>query len=322
MTHFSSSHEEILLELEVLRVQEVAHNIIELEFASTDGAPLPEWSAGAHFDLRLKEGLSRQYSLMRGTINPNNWRIAVLVEEDGRGGSLYIKENLKKGAVTKGFGPRNHFPLTPADEYLFIAGGIGITPLLEMIREAESSNIPWTLKYLGGSPSAMAYVDSIQKEYGDKAEVFAKSLGQRLDLPEVIESASAGTHVYCCGPERLMIAVEESLAASPERAHVERFHPKEIVLTEPDKEFTVYCKKSDVELLVPADESILMAADFEGIDIPGDCMEGTCGSCETRVIEGEVDHRDSVLSAQARAEGDTMMICISRAMGNRLVIDL
>ena len=322
MTHFSSSHEEVLLELEVLSVQEVAHNIIELEFASITGEPLPEWSAGAHFDLRLKEGLSRQYSLMRGNINPNNWRIAVLVEEGGRGGSLYIRENLKVGAVTKGFGPRNHFPLNPAGEYLFIAGGIGITPLLEMIREAEISKIPWALKYLGGSPANMAYVDALQNEYGNKVEVFAKSMGQRLNLAEVIESASADTHVYCCGPERLMIAVEESLSTTPERAHVERFHPKEIVLSEPDKEFTVYCQKSDVELVVPADESILMAADFEGIDIPGDCMEGTCGSCETRVIEGDVDHRDSVLSAQARAEGDTMMICISRAKGNRLVIDL
>ena len=322
MSQFSSSHEEILLELEVLRIQEVAHNIIELEFASADGTPLPEWSAGAHFDLRLKEGLSRQYSLMRGTINPNNWRIAVLVEEAGRGGSLFIRDNLNKGDLVSGFGPRNHFPLTAAREYLFLAGGIGITPLLEMIRVAEANSTPWKLNYLGGSLSTMSYVDFLKNEYGNKVEIFAKSLGQRLDLESAIAASSSGTHVYCCGPERLMIAVEDSLAASPERAHVERFHPKEIVLTEPDKEFTVYCQKSDVELIVPADESILMAADFEGIDIPGDCMEGTCGSCETRVIEGEVDHRDSVLSAQARAEGDTMMICISRAKGNRLVIDL
>lgn len=322
MTQFASSHEEVSLELKVVNVEEIADNIIELEFAEINGERLPGWGAGAHFDLKLGEGLSRQYSLIRGRLDSNNWRIAVLIEENGRGGSKFIRDNLQEGTTVHAVGPRNHFPLNKADEYLFIAGGIGITPLLEMIREAEAESIPWNLKYLGATTESMAYLETLQNKYGDKVEAYLKSQGRRLDLEQTIGEATTQTHVYCCGPERLMVAVEDCLSESIERAHVERFHPRELVLTEPDREFTVYCMKSDVELLVPADESILMAADFEGIEIPGDCMEGTCGSCETRVIEGEVDHRDSVLSAQARAEGDTMMICISRAKGNRLVIDL
>jgi ferredoxin-NADP reductase len=320
---FTSTHTETEQELVVVSRREVAQDTIEFEFAELSGKALPGWAAGAHIDLRLTSGLSRQYSLMQGMIDQNNWRIAVLVEREGRGGSLLIEQDLHEGSVVSSVGPRNHFPLTPADDYLFIAGGIGITPLLRMIEVAEAEGTPWRLAYLGRSPETMSYVAELQKRFGNRVEVFAKSQGQRFDVETVISQLNENAHVYSCGPERLMLALEEAMGSQGiNRVHIERFHPREVVLDEPDHEFTVYCQKSDEEIVVPADESILMAADFAGIDIPGDCMEGTCGACETRVIEGEVDHRDSVLSAQARAEGDTMMICISRAKGKRLVIDL
>lgn len=309
--------------LQVVRRKEIAPNVIELELENCKSEQLPNWEPGSHIEIQLESGLKRQYSLIPSSSGSNTWKIAVLVEYEGRGGSIEIFEKLVNGTTILSSPPRNHFPLNPADEYFFIAGGIGITPLLKMIDEAESKTIPWNLAYLGRSPQSMSYAEELQELHGEKVKIFARSEGKRFDVSDEISKLSPEAHIYSCGPERLMLALEEEMGQSGiNRVHVERFHPREIVRDEPDHEFTVYCKKSDEEIVVPADESILMAADFAGIDISGDCMEGTCGACETKVFEGEVDHRDSVLSAQARTEGDTMMICISRAKGKRLVIDL
>jgi ferredoxin-NADP reductase len=320
---FSSSHDESDRDLIIVSRTTVGEGIIELEFVASDGRSLVSWGAGAHVDLKLSDGLTRQYSLMEGRLAPSNWRIAVLIEEESRGGSAYIAEHLHEGDVVQSFGPRNHFPLTPASRYVFIAGGIGVTPLIKMIDEAEAAQIPWTLSYLGRSQQTMAYAEELVSRFGDRVAIYPKSDGLRCDVAATVSELAADGHVYCCGPERLMVAVEEALGESGvSRAHVERFRPRELHLEGPDQPFQVYFQKSDVELTVDVDESILMVADFDGIETTGDCMEGTCGSCETRVLEGIVDHRDSVLSAQARAEGDTMMICVSRARGPRLVIDL
>lgn len=320
---FSSTHNESARRLRVAHRKDVGEGIVELEFVSDDGQALPAWSAGAHIDLKLKEGLTRQYSLMEGLLSPASWRIAVLVEEDGRGGSAYISEHLTVGVVVDSLGPRNHFALVSAPRYLFVAGGIGVTPLIQMIDDAEAAGIPWSLFYLGRSAETMAYASDLSARFGDRVELFPSSTGLRCDVAAVVKAAGAQAQVYCCGPERLMVAVEDALGdEGANRAHVERFHPRELHLEVPDQPFQVYFQKSDVELTVDIDESILMVADFDGIETTGDCMEGTCGSCETRVISGDVDHRDSVLSAQARAEAQTMMICVSRAKGKRLVIEL
>ena len=169
----------------------------------------------------------------------------------------------------------------------------------------------------------MAYAAELYSRYPEQITLCPKDIAAGFDLPALIEGLSPKTHVYACGPERLLTAIEDVIhVAETDRLHVERFVPREIHLDGPDQEFEVFCQRSGVEILVPVDESILMAADFAGIDIPGDCMEGTCGACETRIIEGEVDHRDSVLTPQARAANKTMMICVSRSKGGRLVIDL
>lgn len=310
------------LKLKIINRKKIARNILEFEFSASNNIPLPGWEPGSHIELSLPSGIKRQYSLISGNIDKNNWRIAVLIEADGKGGSLEIQNTFFPGAEFTSSLPRNHFPFKFETSILFIAGGIGITPLLKMIELSNLQSLAWELIYLGRDFEGMAYPQELLDSFPDRVNIHCSSKNGRLDLKKIIEEMSQETQVYACGPESLISILEESMTQNPYNLHSERFHPRTIQLSMPDTQFTVYCQKSDIELVVPADESIIMAADFAGIDIPGDCMEGTCGACETRVFEGEVDHRDSVLSAQARAEGDTMMICISRAKGKRLVIDL
>jgi ferredoxin-NADP reductase len=318
-----STHGELNLRLRVSGRSEVAAGVIELELSSRDGTQLPEWQPGAHVDLHLPNGHTRQYSLMSGNDAGTSWRVAILIEEDGRGGSLCIRDHLHEGDEVDVVGPRNHFSLIPAPNYLFIAGGIGVTPLIAMIEAVETQGREWKLIYLGRSHETMAYGQILSAAFANRVVLAPRDMNDRFDINSVITDVSSETHVYACGPERLLVAIEEAMGGEGiDRVHVERFVPREIVKEEPDKEFVVYCKRSGVELVVADDESILMAADFAGIDIPGDCMEGTCGACETRVFEGKVDHRDSVLPLQERATAETMMICVSRAKSTRLVIDL
>jgi len=318
-----STHGETNLRLLVSGHSEVAAGVIELELSSRDGTKLPEWQPGAHVDLHLPNGHTRQYSLMSGNDAGTTWRVAILIEEDGRGGSLCIRDQLREGDELDVVGPRNHFSLSPATNYLFIAGGIGVTPLIAMIDAIETQGRDWKLIYLGRSRETMAYGQTLSAAFPNRVVLAPRDMNDRFDVDSAIKDMATETHVYACGPERLLVAIEEAMGVDGmDRVHVERFHPREVAKDEPDKEFVVYCKRSGVELVVADDESILMAADFAGIDIPGDCMEGTCGACETRVFEGEVDHRDSVLPLQARATAETMMICVSRAKSDRLVIDL
>lgn len=319
---YTTTHSENDFELIVDARQEVANDTIEISFVSSEDSELPAWEPGSHIDLFLSNGQTRQYSLVPDFGGKNRWVISVLVEKEGRGGSLLIDESFQPGKKVKARGTRNHFKLEPAKSLLFIAGGIGVTPLLAMIMRAEESSIPWKLFYLGRSKSSMAYLSMLQEKYGEKISIFSKESGERLDVKQTISNLDSDTHVYCCGPESLMLEVENSFDSSQRfRCNVERFLPREITKDAPDEEFEVYCQKSDLELIIPADESIFMTADFAGLEIEGDCMEGTCGSCETRVISGTVDHRDSILSPDEQKNGDTMMICVSRGRG-RLVLDL
>lgn len=314
---------EAIRRLRVVGRRQLADAVIELRLVAADGAPLPEWAPGAHIDLRLGAELIRQYSLVQ-TANPDEWTVAVLVEEHGRGGSLAIQQQLTEGAEVDSSGPRNHFPLIEAPRYLFIAGGIGVTPMIGMLRAAESAGADWQLAYLGRERAHMAYLDELLAEFGERVTPFVSGDGDRFEVEVRLAELATDTAVYCCGPDRLMDAVEAAMDDRLDAVHLERFHPRELDATTPNFEFTVYAAKSDVEFTVPDDESILMAADFEGIEVPGDCLEGTCGSCETRVLLGQVEHRDSVLGPQARRESATMMICVSRAAAgcSRLELDL
>lgn len=312
--------------LTVVARRELASSVIELELADARGLPLPTLVPGEHIDLRLGADLIRQYSLVEVAGAGDTWRVAVLVDEAGRGGSALISKSLVEGATIDVSGPRNHFAMLAAPSYRFIAGGIGVTPLIAMCRRAEANGADWSLAYLGHGRERMAYLDELVAEFGQRVEVFDSTEGNRYDVGAALKDVSEQTLVYCCGPERLMGAVEDllDLAGHALNLHLERFEPKPISSDVRNEEFVVYAAKSGVEFVVPDDESILVAADFEGLVVPGDCLEGTCGSCETRVIKGDIEHRDSILSAQAREESATMMICISRAKPGcaRLELDL
>lgn len=325
MVRTSGSYEQIR-KTRVIGRRQLTSRIIELELESADSSPLPGWEPGAHIDLRLGDDLVRQYSLVpspdgsRGT-----WTVAILIEDEGRGGSRLIERSLHVGSTVNASGPRNHFPLVPASSYLFIAGGIGVTPIIAMCRAAEAQGATWRFAYLGRSRETMAYVHELEREFPGRIDVYESVGGERYDVAAAVGARRQDEHVYCCGPDRLMSAVEDAML-SPDQlpyVHLEHFQPRETDAS-PNLEFRVYAVASDVEFVVPADESVLMAADFEGLVVPGDCLEGTCGSCETRVVRGEIDHRDSILSPQQRSESATMMICVSRAKPgcSRLELDL
>lgn len=309
------SEAEPIREMRVASRRVLAESVIELELADANGGSLPKVEPGSHIDLRLGADMIRQYSLVRLAGDSNTWRVAVLIDPEGRGGSTLISESLVEGATVDVSGPRNHFALEDAPSYHFIAGGIGVTPLIEMCRQAEGRDAEWSLAYLGRSRESMAYLDELIEEFGEKIHAFIGTEGNRYDVVSALTDGDDETLTYCCGPERLIGAVEDAMRAAGRLSNlrVERFEPKPLSGDMVNEEFVVYATKSDVEFVVPEDESILVAADFEGVVVPGDCLEGTCGSCETRVLSGQVEHRDSILSAQAQDESATMMICVSRA---------
>jgi ferredoxin-NADP reductase len=218
--------------------------------------------------------------------------------------------------------PRNNFPMVDAARYIFIAGGIGITPLIPMMREASAKGLPWTLLYCNRRNEDAPFLAEIKRLGGD-ISLHSSEAGTRLDAAQRLGTMQQDTVVYCCGPERLMTAVEEATAAWPEDSiHFEWFTPRSRPADETSGSFEVICQRSGLTLTVPPDKSIMAVLSEAGIEVPRSCEQGICGTCETRVISGEVDHRDSILSASERAANQTMMICVSRARGPRLVLDI
>ncbi|WP_323746994.1 PDR/VanB family oxidoreductase [Catenulispora pinisilvae] len=309
-----------------------AEGVVSLTLRRADGSALPPWQPGAHVDLVLGNGLERQYSLCGDPSDAGSWRIAVLLEPDGRGGSEYVHRQLPVGTRVGARGPRNHFELLPAERYWFIAGGIGITPVLPMVAAAEAAGARWSLLYGGRSRSSMAFVDELAR-YDDRVVLRPQDRHGLLDLAAHLGAPTPGTRIYCCGPGGLLDAVEAYCqdAGWPE-PHVERFEPKAdggvgggggvVVGGGGDRRFEIELSRTGRTLDVPADASILDAVRAAGVPVLYSCTEGTCGTCETDVLDGVPDHRDSVLTAAQRAAGDTMMICVSRARTDRLVLDL
>jgi ferredoxin-NADP reductase len=298
----------------------VADGVTAVTLRGVDSALLPQWTPGAHVDLVLGPDLVRQYSLCGDPTDRRVWRIAVLREPQGRGGSAYVHDRLDPGARVRVRGPRNHFPLRTSPAYLFIAGGIGITPILPMIARAEAAGARWHLLYGGRRRASMAFLDDLAR-YGDRVTVRPQDETGLLDLDAVLATPRADTLVYCCGPEPLLAAVEEHCSRWPAGTlHLERFTPKPVDGS--DDEFEVVLQSSGRTVTVPAGTSILKAVEQAGVTVLSSCREGTCGTCETGVLNGRPDHRDSVLNADERAAGDVMMICVSRSSSPRLVLDL
>ncbi|MFF4349192.1 PDR/VanB family oxidoreductase [Streptomyces sp. NPDC001530] len=305
-------------ELVVERRESVADGVLALTLRHPLGEELPPWEPGAHIDVVLGPEMERQYSLCGYPTDRHTWRIAVLREPDGRGGSSYVHAQLGQGDKVRVRGPRNHFALEPAPRYRFIAGGIGITPILPMLAAAEAAGAEWTLLYGGRTRNSMAFTEELSR-YGDRVRVAPQDETGLLDLASVLAGVPEGTLVYCCGPGPLLDAVEEACPAG--LLHIERFQPK-VQETGPDSEFEVVLERTGRTLTVPAGVSVLDTVRAAGVEVLYSCTEGTCGTCETDVLEGAPDHRDSVLTDEEREAGETMLICVSRCLGKRLVLDL
>ncbi|MDN3025366.1 PDR/VanB family oxidoreductase [Streptomyces sp. S.PB5] len=306
-------------ELVVARRESAADGVLALTLRHPLGEQLPVWEPGAHIDVVLGPGLERQYSLCGDPADRTAWRIAVLREPDGRGGSAHVHEQLGQGDKVRVRGPRNHFALRPAPRYRFIAGGIGITPILPMLAAAEARGAEWTLLYGGRTRDSIAFTGELSR-YGDRVTVAPQDETGLLDLASVLDDVPEGTLVYCCGPGPLLDAVE-ARCPEPGVLHMERFTPKEQETGE-NTAFEVELARSGTTVTVPADVSVLDAVRAAGVEVLFSCTEGTCGTCETDVLEGTPDHRDSVLTDEEQAAGETMMICVSRCRGKRLVLDL
>ncbi|MFC5665233.1 PDR/VanB family oxidoreductase [Kitasatospora misakiensis] len=249
-------------------------------------------------------------------------RIAVLREPEGRGGSAFVHERLRVGETVRVRGPRNHFPLRPAGRYLFVAGGIGITPVLPMLRAVDAAGADWSLLHGGRTRGSMAFVDELTGRYGERVAVRPQDETGLLDLASYLGAPARDTAVYCCGPGPLLDAVERYCAANgwPE-PRTERFQPKARA-SSPEAPFELVLARSGLTLSVPEQASVLETVRAAGVEVLFSCAEGTCGTCETDVLEGVPDHRDSLLTAEERAAGASMLICVSRCRGERLVLDL
>ncbi|MEX0914009.1 MAG: PDR/VanB family oxidoreductase [Demequina sp.] len=309
------------IDLVVDSVEPVADKVVAITLRSPAGAGLPAWAPGAHMDLVLPDGRFTQYSLCGDPDDRHAYRIGVL-RSDHADGVSHAVHDLRAGARVQGRGPRNHFALAPAKSYVFVAGGIGITPLLPMLRRAESAGIAWTLAYAGRTQSALAFRDELA-QYGDRVTVWTRDeRDDRLDVSALVRDAPDDALIYCCGPESLMAAAEAAGQRwAPRRVRTERFAAVPLDRSD-DAPIKVRCELSDLSLEVPAGTSILEAANQAGIATVSSCGKGICGTCETVVLDGRPDHRDSVLDEDDKEEGDTMMICVSRAHGPRLVLDL
>ncbi|ALO07848.1 Flavodoxin reductases (Ferredoxin-NADPH reductases) family 1 Vanillate O-demethylase oxidoreductase [Streptomyces venezuelae] len=289
-----------------------AEGVVELRL---EGAGLPAWQPGAHVDLVLPSGLVRQYSLCGDPADPSSYTVATRLIEDGRGGSREVHEQLHEGTEIEIRGPRNRFPLVGAPAYAFVAGGIGITPVLPMVRAAEAAGADWRLVYCGRSRATMPYLDEVERLGGDRVTVVAEDESGFPEL-DFLAHVPAETAVYCCGPDGLMDAVG---AAMPEgRApRLERFSA---AAPTGGTAFEVELRRSGRTVTVAADRTVLEAVREEVPGLMYSCRQGFCGTCRQQVLEGEVDHRDELLTDAER--DDSMLICVSRCTGKRLVLDL
>lgn len=307
----------------VSRRELVSSQVVELVLAPEGSGAFRDWGPGAHLDLVLPSGLIRQYSLC-GDPHDSTYTVAVLREPTSRGGSIEVHEHLLEGESVMIRGPRNHFPLEPAQHYVFIAGGIGITPLLAMARAAAEAGDSWELHYGGRSASHMAYLDATAALTGGQVTIYPQDEVGLIPVRQILEAAGSKSAVYTCGPEPLLVAVEQHGADIGLPVHLERFGPSSapIAPAQENSEFTVTLQRSARTLSVPADSRLIDVVREVLPMVPFSCEEGYCGSCETVVLDGIPDHRDSVLSEAERESNTCMMICVGRSKTPQLVLDL
>jgi phthalate 4,5-dioxygenase reductase component len=309
----------VLIPRRVARAERIAEDIHLFELRDLAGADLPGFSAGAHVSLRVPNGLIRKYSLCNNPAERDRYVIAVKREAPGRGGSESLIRDVAEGSEVPVSAPVNNFALTRSSGYLFIAGGIGITPIMAMIRQLATTGVRFKLYYCARTPAATAFREELSvPELRGKVTIHhdGGDLAKALDLWPIVEKPQG--HLYCCGPRGLMQSVRDMTGHwSPSAVHFEAFTDAE---PKPDdKPITVRLARSGETVQVPAGTTILEALRDHGLDVPSSCESGTCGTCRTRLIAGEADHRDLVLAEDERATN--IMVCVSRARSRELVID-
>ena len=313
------------IELRLRQVRLEAQGICSYEFVAASGEPLPAFTAGAHVDLHLPQGMVRSYSLVNAPQDAGCYRIAVQREDAGRGGSAWMHEQLRVGQVLRASAPSNDFALDEsAGHSVFIAGGIGITPILSMIGRLEALGRSWQLHYASRAPERTAFVDALRALDGGRGRVVhchGSPGSARADIAAIVAAADASTHLYCCGPARMIDAfVAAGAARPPETLHYERFAATaapsveggfEVVLNKSGRRFAVEPGKSILDTLLDHDVSVAYA-----------CSSGICGTCRTGVVAGVPDHRDDFLDDAARQANTDVMICCSGSHTPTLVLDL
>jgi ferredoxin-NADP reductase len=311
------------LTLRVTRMTWEADGVVGLTLSAGDGVVLPAWEPGAHVDLRLPSGLSRQYSLCGDPKDRDRYTIAVRLEAGGRGASEEIHGTALIGRELMVNAVKNRFPLVAAEEYLLIAGGIGVTPLLPMARALAARSARWSALYCGRGAHTMAFRDALAAVGGERVRFVDTATEPRPDLEQAVHRLGPGGIVYCCGPNGLLDDVTKICAAAGIRCETEHFGAATPLPDEGTGDVVeLELRRSGVSVTVDPGTTLLQAIRDAGAEIDSDCEEGYCGTCETAVLDGVPDHRDVVLSKTERAAGNTMMPCVSRARGRRLVLDL
>ncbi|MFW0795032.1 PDR/VanB family oxidoreductase [Gordonia sp. CPCC 205515] len=308
------------LKLTVAAKSWLTADIVEIIFTDPDAQSLPRWDAGAHIDVQCGDH-QRQYSLCGDPDDRLQYRVAVLRDANSRGGSTYVHDSLNINDIVQVSGPRNTFALQPSPRYIFIAGGIGITPVLPMIAAVVEHGSDWALHYGGRTVGGMAFLEQL-RAHGDRVTIYPQDDVGHLPIGAILSAPKPNTQVYCCGPAPLLDAVADAARPWDDGAlHVERFAPTDLV-ADAERSFTVELTDSGIKLQVPPDRTILQVLSDAGIDVPSSCEVGTCGTCEATVLAGVPDHRDSVLTAEEREDGHFMMPCVSRSRTDTLVLDL
>ncbi len=303
-----------------------AQDIASFELVSVDGQPLPPFSAGSHIDVHMENGLVRQYSLCNDPAETRRYLIAVLREPNSRGGSSAMHEQVGLGSVLQISQPRNHFPLVAAPRSLLLAGGIGVTPILCMAERLQRLGADFEMRYCTRAPERTAFRSRIaQSGFADKVQFHfdAGPAQQKLDCHALLAAAEAGTHLYVCGPAGFIQHVADTAQAlgwPRERVHFEYFGapPQDSAA---DAGFQVRLASSGKTYEIPADKTVIEILAANGIQIPTSCEQGVCGTCVTRVISGQLEHRDVYLNDAEHAGNQQFTPCCSRAKG-LLVLDL
>lgn len=313
------------LKAKVLRRHEEAEDIASYELVRADGGSLPPFSAGSHIDVHLPGGLVRQYSLCNDPHEASHYRIGVLRDPASRGGSVAMHEQVREGDVIDISVPRNHFALHGAPHTVLLAGGIGITPLLCMAQRLASTGASFELHACNRSLARSAFLEEL-RAFGERFHLHLDDGGptQKLDLPAVLSRAPAGSRIYVCGPAGFIDFVVSTAKARgwpADRIHLEYFGaaPQD---TAGDRAFDVRIASTGKTYRIPADQPVTTALAAQGVDILVSCEQGVCGTCLTRVLEGECEHRDMYLTDEEKTRHDQFLPCCSRARSPLLVLDL